>query len=70
MKENCRGGTRTPWSTSGHTPCVCPVSKHSSSGFNPGPRSSPTGALPIFQPYVFGNTMSKTNDFRFSEYFE
>ena len=35
MKENCSGGRSSPMSSSGQIPCVCPVSKHSSSGFTP-----------------------------------
>ena len=35
MNENWSGGLRTPMSSSGQTPCVWPVSKHSSSGFTP-----------------------------------
>ena len=64
MNENWSGFFRTPMSSSGQMPCVCPVSKHSSSGFTPASFIA-SSSLMIFA-YVFGKTMSKTNCFRFS----
>ena len=68
MKENWRGFFRMPISRSGQTPCVWPVSKHSSSGFTPASFIAPSSLMIL--PYVFGKTMSKTNCFCFCEYFE
>jgi hypothetical protein len=68
MNENCSGGLSTPMCKSGLMPFVCPVSKHSSSGLTPASFIAER-SLMIFS-YVFGKIMSKTKDFRFSEYFE
>ena len=67
MNENCSGGTSSPMSMSGQTPCVWPVSKHSSSGLTFA--SFIAERRVVILPYVFGKTMSKTKPFRLSEYF-
>ena len=67
MKLNCSGRLSRSLSSSGQTELVWPTSKHSSSGFTPA--SFMTASRYEMFRNGFSKTKSKTNSFRFAEYF-